>query len=108
MYYISAVKVFYSDYFVLPLPEGHRFPMEKYWMLRERVAADGICGPGDLRTPRAVTDAEILRAHNPDYLRRVASGDSTDKEVRRIGFPWSEMMVERSCLAASHGENRHL
>ena len=94
------MKVFYSDHFVLPLPEGHRFPMAKYSMLRERVARDGICGPGELRTPRAITDGEILRAHAPDYLERVLSGDLTDKEVRRIGFPWSERMVERSRRAS--------
>jgi acetoin utilization deacetylase AcuC-like enzyme len=94
------MKVFYSDHFVLPLPEGHRFPMVKYSMLRETVARDGICGPGELLTPRAVTDEEILRAHTPDYLQRVASGTLTDKEVRRIGFPWSEEMVERSRRAS--------
>jgi acetoin utilization deacetylase AcuC-like enzyme len=94
------VKVFYCDHFVLPLPEGHRFPMAKYSMLRERVAANGICGPGELRTPRAVTDEEILRAHAPDYLESVVSGNLTDKEVRRIGFPWSERMVERSRRAS--------
>jgi acetoin utilization deacetylase AcuC-like enzyme len=94
------MKVFYSDHFVLPLPEGHRFPMAKYSMLRERVAADGICGPGELRTPRAVTDEEILRAHAPCYLERVVSGSLTDKEIRRIGFPWSERMVERSRRAS--------
>jgi acetoin utilization deacetylase AcuC-like enzyme len=94
------MKVFYSDHFVLPLPEGHRFPMVKYSMLRERVARDGICGPGELLTPRAVTDQEILRAHAPDYLKRVASGMLTEREVRRIGFPWSEKMVERSRRAS--------
>jgi acetoin utilization deacetylase AcuC-like enzyme len=94
------MKVFYSDHFVLPLPEGHRFPMVKYSMLRERVARDGICGPGELLTPRAVTDEEILRAHAPDYLKRVASGTLTEKEVRRIGFPWSQKMVERSRRAS--------
>src|SRR5215210_7757416 len=94
------MKVFYSDHFVLPLPEGHRFPMVKYSMLRERVARDGICGPGELSTPRAVTEEEILRAHAPDYLKRVASGTLTEKEVQRIGFPWSEKMVERSRRAS--------
>jgi acetoin utilization deacetylase AcuC-like enzyme len=94
------VKVSYSDHFVLPLPEGHRFPMAKYSMLRERVAADGICGPGELRTPRAVTDEEILRVHAPRYLMRVVSGELTEKEMRRIGFPWSERMVERSRRAS--------
>jgi acetoin utilization deacetylase AcuC-like enzyme len=94
------MKVFYSDHFVLPLPEGHRFPTVKYSMLRERVARDRICDPGELLTPRAVTDEEILRAHAPDYLKRVASGTLTEKEVRRIGFPWSEKMVERSRRAS--------
>jgi acetoin utilization deacetylase AcuC-like enzyme len=94
------VKVFYSDHFVLPLPEGHRFPMAKYSMLRERVAVDGICGSGELRTPRAVTDEEILRAHASGYLERVVTGALTEKEIRRIGFPWSERMVERSRRAS--------
>src|SRR5918997_6873593 len=74
--------------------------MVKYSMLRKRVARDGICGPGELRTPRAVRDEEILRAHAPDYLERVVSGTLTEKEMRRIGFPWSEKMVERSRRAS--------
>ncbi len=94
------MKVFYSDHFVLPLPEGHRFPMVKYSMLRERVAESGICGPGELRMAEPVSDEEITRAHSPDYLKRVVSGALTDKEVRRIGFPWSPRMVERSRRAS--------
>jgi acetoin utilization deacetylase AcuC-like enzyme len=94
------VKVFYSDQFVLPLPEGHRFPMKKYSMLRERVAEGGICGRGELRVPHAVADERILRAHDAGYLKKVVSGTLTDKEMRRIGFPWSERMVERSRRAS--------
>ena len=65
------MKIFYSDRFVLPLPEGHRFPMKKYSMLRERVAAAGICEPDELRVPRPVSDEDILHAHERTYLRRV-------------------------------------
>ena len=96
----ESVKVFYSDHFVLPLPEGHRFPMKKYSMLRERVERSGICKNGELRAPHAVTDEEILRAHNPGYLEKVVAGTLTDKEMRRIGFPWSQRMVERSRRAS--------
>jgi acetoin utilization deacetylase AcuC-like enzyme len=96
----NNVKVFYSDHFVLPLPEGHRFPMVKYSMLRERVAAAGVCAPGEMRVPRPVSDEEILRCHTEGYLRRVVSGTLTAKEMRRIGFPWSERMVERSRRAS--------
>ena len=94
------MKVFYSDHFVLPLPEGHRFPMVKYSMLRERVGASGICGPEELRVPSPVSDEEILRAHERAYLRRVLEGTLTRSEMRRIGFPWSERMVERSRRAS--------
>ncbi len=94
------MKVFYSDHFVLPLPEGHRFPMVKYSMLRERVAESGVCGAGELRVAEPVSDREILRAHHPDYLERVVSGTLTEKEIRRIGFPWSPRMVERSRRAS--------
>jgi acetoin utilization deacetylase AcuC-like enzyme len=96
----DGVKVFYSDHFVLPLPEGHRFPMVKYSMLRERVAKAGVCGPGEMRVPRPVSDAEILRSHEECYLQRVVDGTLTEKEMRRIGFPWSERMVERSRRAS--------
>jgi acetoin utilization deacetylase AcuC-like enzyme len=64
------VKVFYSDQFVLPLPEGHRFPMKKYSMLRERVAAAGICGPGEIRVPEPVTTRRFSPPTNPATSRR--------------------------------------
>jgi acetoin utilization deacetylase AcuC-like enzyme len=90
------MKAFYTDVFVLPLPEGHRFPMAKYSLLRQRVAESGLTAPDDLLVPHAATDEEILRAHSEDYLRRVVEGRLTEAEVRRIGFPWSPGMVERS------------
>ena len=77
------MKVFYSDHFVLPLPDGHRFPMVKYSMLRERVAAGGICEPEEMRVPRPVSDEEILRAHDRGYLRQVVEGTLSPKEMRR-------------------------
>ena len=56
--------------------------------------------PEDMRVPHAATDAEIERAHDPDYLSRVQSGELTPQEIRRIGFPWSPEMVERSRRSA--------
>jgi acetoin utilization deacetylase AcuC-like enzyme len=94
------VKAFYSDQFVLPLPEGHRFPMEKYRLLRERVVAEGLVALQELIVPHAATDEEILRVHDPEYLRRIASGEMERAEMRRIGFPWSPEMVERSRRSA--------
>jgi acetoin utilization deacetylase AcuC-like enzyme len=91
-----SLKCFYTDHFVLPLPTTHRFPMPKYSLLRERVVAEGIIRPEDLIVPEAATDEQILRAHDADYLEKVKTGTLTAKEIRRIGFPWSPGMVERS------------
>jgi len=87
------MKLFYSDTFVLPLPEGHRFPIAKYAMLRERAAAEGL---GELIVPAAADDQDILRAHTADYLHRIQIGAMSDREMRQIGFPWSPHLVERS------------
>ncbi len=90
------MQAFYSDIFVLPLPEGHRFPMAKYAMLRDRVLATGVLSPEDLRLPPPATDAELTRAHDPVYVQRALTGALSEKELRRIGFPWSTALAERS------------
>ena len=90
------MRIFYTDEYVLPLPDGHRFPMDKYRRLRESVVAEGLGGPDALRVPHAATDEEILRAHDRGYLQRVQTGALSATEVRRIGFPWTPQMVERS------------
>ena len=87
---------YYADHFVLPLPEGHRFPMAKYSRLRQRVLDDGILAAADLRVPDAATDEQLERVHSADYVRRVSRGELSISEQRRIGFPWSPAMVERS------------
>lgn len=90
------MKAFYSDHFVLPLPEGHRFPMEKYRLLRERLLATGFVEPENLIEPQAVSEDDLRRAHDPRYVQRVLLGHMTDDEIRRLGFPWSPALVERS------------
>lgn len=90
------MRAFYCDQFVLPLPSDHRFPMPKYSLLRERALAAGILAPEDLHIPEAAADEQILRAHDADYLERVKTGTLSPAEIRRIGFPWSPLMVERS------------
>jgi acetoin utilization deacetylase AcuC-like enzyme len=94
------VKVFATDSFELPLPAGHRFPVEKYARVRERVVAVGIVAAEDVVVPHAATDEELTRAHDGDWVRRVSEGRLTPTEVREIGFPWTGAMVERSRRSA--------
>ncbi|MDD2990259.1 MAG: histone deacetylase [Zoogloea sp.] len=94
------MKLFYADHFVLPLPEGHRFPMEKYARLRERLMGSGLFGAEHFHVPEAASDSELLRAHDAGYVQRVVRGTLDKNDIRRIGFPWSEAMVERSRRSA--------
>jgi acetoin utilization deacetylase AcuC-like enzyme len=94
------MKLYYTGQFVLPLPPGHRFPMEKYAMLRDALLASGDFSPADIVVPPAARDDEILRAHDGDYLAAIVSGSIDARAMRRIGFPWSAQMVERSRRSA--------
>ena len=92
------MKAFYSDHFVLPLPEGHRFPMAKYSMLRERVAAE-LSEVQMLEAP-AATEGELALVHEPDYVQAVLQGTLSPQALREIGFPWTPAMAERSRRSA--------
>ena len=82
--------------YVLPLPAGHSFPMAKYALLHERVAANAARWGVRLREPPPASDADLLRVHDADYVSRMTTGAVTGEDMRRIGFPWSPQMVERS------------
>ena len=90
------MKIFYTDTFSIPLPDNHSFPVTKYTLLREKITAAGIVEPGDLRIPEPAGDDEILRAHDPQYWRRLQNGELTPKEIRRVGLPWSPEIVVRA------------
>jgi len=90
------MHLYYSDHFELPLPPGHRFPMAKYRKLRERIATNELHCDDPLLIPPAASDEQLARCHDIQYIRRVQEGTLSDAEIRRIGFPWSLKMVERS------------
>lgn len=90
------MKAFYTDRFVLPLPAGHRFPMVKYARVRERCLTEGVLAPHELSEPPAAAWDELALVHDVAYLARVRDGLLDPLEQRRIGFPWSPEMVERS------------
>ncbi len=79
---------------MLPLPPGHRFPMRKYSLLRESVAAE--LPRVNFQEAPHTSDGVLALAHHPNYIHRVTSGALTETEQKQIGFPWSHEMVERS------------
>ncbi|NTV70696.1 MAG: histone deacetylase [Azonexaceae bacterium] len=94
------MRLFYTDVFVLPLPAGHRFPMEKYSRLRATLLASGEFGPADFHLPHAASDEELARAHDLHYIHAVSHGQLEKTAEKQIGFPWSAGMVERSRRSA--------
>lgn len=87
------IDAYSTDLFVLPLPEGHRFPMEKYRLLRESIEAWPEIR---LHEPPAATDQQLYLAHSPHYVQALVRNQLSEHEQRLIGFPWSPEMVERS------------
>ncbi len=92
-----AIEIHTCDHVPLPLPDGHRFPLEKYRRLREAVVADRV---GRLVEAAAVDDDDLRRVHDVDWIARVRAGRLTRGEVNRIGFPWSAALVERAVRSA--------
>ena len=88
------MHAFYADNFVLPLPAGHRFPMAKYRLLRDRLAGE----QPQLRMNQApaASDGELALVHTPAYIEAVTCGTLAASAQREIGFPWSAGMAERA------------
>lgn len=91
---LNALNAYYADHFVLPLPEGHRFPMAKYRMLRDRISQQLPDVAMQVALP--ASDAELALAHTSGYIDAIATGSLSPAAQREIGFPWSEAMAERA------------
>lgn len=88
------MHAFYADHFVLPLPAGHRFPMAKYKLLRDRVVVE--LPAIKMAEATAASDGELALVHNPSYIAAVTAGTLMPAAQREIGFPWSLAMAERA------------
>jgi acetoin utilization deacetylase AcuC-like enzyme len=87
------VRLYYSDHHAFPLPPGHRFPVEKYSLLRAALARDEMW----CLEPAPFADAAAIElAHSPDYVRAFLAGTLEPRAMKRIGFPWSEGLVRRT------------
>jgi acetoin utilization deacetylase AcuC-like enzyme len=90
------MKVFYSDHYTMPLPEGHRFPIEKYRLLRYALLRDGVVRDDELHEPPMPSAETLMLAHTHEYVAAVLNGTLNEFQIRKIGFPYSEALVKRS------------
>jgi acetoin utilization deacetylase AcuC-like enzyme len=108
------VQFFFPDVPDMPLPEGHRFPASKYRLLYDRVVAENVLGLARLVPSPVASRNDLLVAHAPAYVDMMLAGTAPPDMMRRIGLPWSETLIARSCatvggslaaarVALSHG-----
>lgn len=90
------MKVFHGVLKPLPLPPRHRFPAEKYTMLREQLLERGVLHHDDLRRAEPAPTTALAKVHEEEYLDAFFTGRLERRVLARIGLPWSEALVERA------------
>lgn len=90
------MRVFHCDRYRIALPPGHRFPMTKYTLLRERLLASGLVAPAELCESEPIDIAALRLAHTDAYVDAMIDGTLAPADERRLGFPWSEALILRS------------
>ena len=102
------MHAFYADQFVLPLPDGHRFPMSKYGMLRNWLQEN--LPQVSMQVAPPARDEQLALVHTSAYIRGISLGPEQGgldpKIMREIGFPWSEAMAERARQVARWPQTR--
>jgi acetoin utilization deacetylase AcuC-like enzyme len=98
-----------SAKYTFPLPDGHRFPVAKYALLRERAVSEGLVAADQIQDAPAASDDMLLRVHDRAYVDGFRNGTLDPAAIRRLGFPWSPALVERSlrALGGTVAASRH-
>ena len=89
------LKIAYHPIYKHHLPDGHRFPMEKYELLPEQLLYEGTIKDENFFHPEAIEEQFILQTHDAGYWDRLKNLKLSKKEIRKIGFPLSEQLVQR-------------
>lgn len=89
------LKIAWNKCYKQPLPEGHRFPMEKYELIPEQLLYEGTITSENLFTPDQIDAAIVLQTHDKHYFHRLTHLELTPKEQRKTGFPHSASLIER-------------
>lgn len=90
------MQFYYHDIFTFPLPTDHRFPINKYQQLREKLDKSKLISSQDMYLADPATDEQLLLVHTPKYINKITQGALTDKDIRQVGLPWSPDLLKRS------------
>lgn len=95
---MSLPIVYHPDH-VAPLPPGHRFPMAKFGKVYEWLVRDGVATLDQFHLSQPAALEIVALAHAPDYVKAYVDGALDARAMRRIGFPWSAQLVQRTLTA---------
>ncbi len=94
------LKIAFHPIYKHPLPEGHRFPMLKYELLPKQLLHEGTCETENFFEPEIPNDKHIVAVHDPEYFYDLLNIKIAPREARKIGFPLSEVLIERERIIA--------
>ena len=89
------MKIFHYANISIPLKPNSRYPLDKFHQLKEGVIEAGLAQNGNLVEGQSVSEEILMLAHSKDYVQGMKSGDVSDKQMREMGFHWSEALNER-------------
>jgi acetoin utilization deacetylase AcuC-like enzyme len=93
------MRVFYTPRYYAEIGDTHIFPIRKFELVRDRLLTEGTLTGSEIVEPAPAEVEDVLRVHTDDYVTRLREGRLTEKEIRRLGLPWSESLVQRSFYA---------
>ena len=94
------IAVAFDPIYVLSLPENHRFPMEKYDLLPKQLIHEGTCELKDFFSPQPIDKEIVTVLHQEEYVDRLIRMELSRSEIRKIGFPVSQQLIERELIIA--------
>lgn len=94
------MRVFYTTRYYADIGEGHVFPIRKFELVRDKLLEEKTVSLAEFVEPQPAPIADVLLVHTEDYVTRLRAGALTERELRRLGLPWSKALVRRSFLAA--------
>ena len=89
------LKIAYNNYYVQPLPEGHRFPMDKYDLLPKQLLHEGTVEKEAFFSPSVITEDDVLAVHEKQYYKALITLNIDKRAQRKSGFPHNERLILR-------------
>jgi acetoin utilization deacetylase AcuC-like enzyme len=93
-----VLKIAFDKKYILPLPDGHRFPMLKYELIPDQLLYEGLVSEDQFFSPKKIKEKWVEKAHDRIYIQNLKSLSLTKSEIRKTGFPLTKELVEREYI----------